>query len=149
VRHISKRSGHFKVNHGRYLGRGRQIKQFGRDASLLSTNLITAGENLAEHPHRIPIEGAIGFWRAGAARNSDKVCFGCRTVFNIGRAVPGAFLVSIAIGANSSSAAIGGLCTACFAKTDAEIDQAAARMLRRITGPRGHWLNPLPSQVQR
>ena len=107
-------------------GRRQRIAEFSREASLLSTSLIAADENLAGHPHRRLIEGAISFWRAGAARHSDKVCFGCRNAFGIGRAAPGAFLVAIRA-TNASDAAIGGLCTACFyAKTGGELDQVAA-----------------------
>jgi hypothetical protein len=111
----------------------------------LTVSLILTGENLAGHPQQRRIDSAISWWRAGAARNSDKACFACHAAFGIGRAAPGAFLV--AIGTRISDAAIGGLCTTCLhAKTDAEIDQAAATMLRRITGPRGRWLDPHPSQ---
>jgi hypothetical protein len=126
--------------------RVRDVAEFGNSAGNLSASLIVDGESLAGHPQQGLINGAISFWRAGAARRSAKVCFDCRAAFGIGRATPGAFLV--AIGANASDAAIGGLCTTCFhAKTDAEIDQAAARMLRRITGPRGRWLDPRPTQA--
>ena len=120
--------------------RTRSVAEFGKDAGQLSVSLILVNESLAEHPHRRLIENTIAFWRAGAARDSDKICFGCQATFGIDRAVPGAFLV--AIGTGTSSAAIGVLCTACLAKTDDEIDHAATRMLRRITGPRGHWLDP-------
>ena len=128
----------------------KQVAEFGHDNAgrQLTTSLILAGEDLVGHPQRRLIDGAISFWRAGAARNSDKICFGCRAAFGIGRAAPGAFL--IAIGASVSDAAIGGLCTACLhAKTDSEVDMATALMLRRLTGPRGRWLDPLPSQVRR
>lgn len=125
--------------------RVRSVAEFGRDAGQLSVSLIQTSESLAGHPHRKLIENTISFWRRGAARQSDKVCFSCQAAFGAGRAVPCAFLVAVG-SSNATSAAIGGLCTACFAKTDAEIDQAATRMLRRITGPRGHWIDPRPTQ---
>ena len=129
-------------------GHRQRISEFSRENAgrQLSTSLIAAGENLAGHPHRRLIEGAISFWRAGAAQFRQGL-FGCDTAFGIGRAVPGAFLVSIAANTNASDAAIGGLCTACFhAKNDVELDAVAVRMLRRLTSPRCRWLDPLPSR---
>jgi hypothetical protein len=51
-------------------GRRQRITKLSRENAgrQLSTSLIAAGENLAEHPHRRLIEGAISFWRAGAAQ---------------------------------------------------------------------------------
>ena len=122
---------------------GIQPRNAGRQ---LSTSLIAAGENLAGHPHRRLIEGAISFWRAGAAQFRQSL-FGCDTAFGIGPAVPGTVLVSIAANTNASDAAIGGLCTACFhAKNDVELDAVAVRMLRRLTILRCRWLDPLPTR---
>jgi hypothetical protein len=136
--------------------RQKRITEFGRTAGQLSVSLIVAGETLAGHPHQKLIEGAISFWRAGVALNSDKVCFGCRKPFgkpfkfapvNVSPCpaarAPGACL--LAVGSFAPHAAIGALCTACVSKSDSEIDQAAARMLRRITGPSGRWIDPPPN----
>ena len=73
--------------------RRRLFAEFTRDkvGRELRTNFILAGDFLVGHPDEKAISGAISWWRAGAARNSDKVCFGCRAAFGIGRAVPGAF----------------------------------------------------------
>jgi hypothetical protein len=130
MRDVSNRRHHFKTS------RRKLTAEFTRDniGRELRTNFIFSGEFLAGHPDEGAISAAISWWRAGAARDSDKVCFACRTIFGVGRANPGAFLVSI--GANASDATIGALCTSCLREnSDREIDAAATLMLRRILPP--------------
>jgi hypothetical protein len=111
----------------------------------LSVSFVPADDSLLGHPDEKQVAGSISFWRGSLARGGAKICFGCSGAFAAGRA-PGAFLIAIG---STTDAAVGAMCVECFrTKTDVEIDTAAALMLRRVVGPNGRWLDPLPSQVR-
>lgn len=122
----------------------RRLLAFGKKAGTLVTSLVVRGELLGSRPHAAVIAGAIEDWLTGRART----CFVCRN-----RLAPcgfAAFLCAVAARA-PATAAISGVCQACWRDRDiVEIEAGAVRVLRTAM-PDGRFLDdgpvPLPTEA--